>query len=172
MLGWLVWTVLLAGALLLLSSGADHVVHRRQLGETLLTHRLPDRLRRWISHGLGLAEIIVGAACVTGFLSGGATIPVGALVLFYSCFAVYLSRLIRVAPGVRCGCFGGDEAAGVSTVVRAVVFVVAGCVALAMADPGATLPQRAVVLAAAAVGALMSTGLTGVTSSRRRTSSL
>lgn len=168
MLGWLVWTVFLAGSLLLLSAGADHVVRRRQLEATLLTHRLPNRLRWVIVHGLGIAEIIVGVSCITGFLSGGAAVPAVILALFYSGFAIYLIRLIRVAPGVRCGCFDGDDAVGVSTVVRAAVFAVVACAALAVADPASTMPARAAVLAAGAVVAL--TLSAGVTSSAPRAS--
>lgn len=164
MLGWLIWTGVVAGALLLCSSGLGHVLRRRQLDAVLLTHRLRAVIRRLVVATLGPAEIVIGVGVLASLLSpGNPFLPVLLMAGLYSGFAVYLVLLVRVAPGVSCGCFGDDEPAGPATVVRAAVLATA-CWAAVLWQPAlpVSLQSKAALLGLGALVALMANILPSV----------
>lgn len=163
MFSWVVWTLFTAGGLLLLAAGVGHVVRRRHLAAVLTTHRVTGAPRRLIATTLGFAEIVVGAAVVSTAATGAVSAPAGVTAtVVYAAFVGYLARLLRVAPGADCGCFGSDEPVTGWTVARAVLLAATSLAAVFVPGPAASLGQGAVLLGAGVVAALILTVLTSL----------
>jgi putative oxidoreductase len=78
-------------------------------------------------------EIVVGLALITGFgTRAAALVAAGMLVVFVG----GLSQALLRGIDLRCGCFGGDEAATWGTVARDLAMLVPAAVVLWLAPDG------------------------------------
>ncbi|MDO5628431.1 MAG: hypothetical protein Q4G43_08935 [Mobilicoccus sp.] len=134
--------VLLAGALLLVVSGAGHLRHRAVFAATLRRHRiLSPALAAAVSAVAGPVQVVLGVAALVAWLAAGPTWLAGVpLVGLYAAFALYSARALRVAPGSPCGCFGAETLTP-AVPIRAGVLALGAVPALTVA-PGGTLATR------------------------------
>ena len=94
---------------------------------------LPAALVPWAAAAVVGIEIAVGFALVIGlFTRAAALVAGGMLVVFIAGLAQALLRGIDL----KCGCFGGDDAATWATVVRDVAMLTPAVVLLALPGPG------------------------------------
>jgi putative oxidoreductase len=95
---------------------------------------LPAALVPWAAAAVVGIEIAIGFALVIGvFTRAAALVAGGMLVVFIAGLAQALLRGIDL----KCGCFGGDDAATWATVVRDVAMLAPAVVLLALPGPGA-----------------------------------
>jgi uncharacterized membrane protein YphA (DoxX/SURF4 family) len=83
-------------------------------------------------------EILAGLALVTGVAARGAALVAGGLLL---AFIAALSQALVRGIDLRCGCFGGAEAASWATVARDVAMLVPAVAVVAL-GPGRLLRRR------------------------------
>ncbi len=146
--------VAVGGALLLLAGGVAHLRRPRHLAAVLAAQRLvPRGLHRPLSVIVAVIEAGVGAAAVTGWLTG-ARLPMAAVAVVYAAFGGYTAVLRVRRPGSPCGCLGGSTAVSWGVVARAWVFC-AGAAAAAVLDADAGAADRLVVGCAAVLVALI-----------------
>lgn len=83
---------------------------------------LPGVLVPWAATAVVGVELVAGLALVTGFGSRAGAVVVAGLLL---AFIVFLAQALLRGIDLRCGCFGGDEAASWWTVARDVAMLAA-----------------------------------------------
>lgn len=100
---------------------------------------LPAALVPWAAAALVGIEVVVGLALLAGvYLRAAAAVAAGLLVLF----VVGLAQALLRGIDLRCGCFGGEEAASWWTVLRDLAMLVPACAVLAL-EARAPRRQRA-----------------------------
>ncbi|MBX6356348.1 MAG: hypothetical protein IRZ05_10910 [Micromonosporaceae bacterium] len=149
------WMVCLAGQLLLLVSAVRRMVMREPLRATIATHALlPTRLHTALGIVVEAAQLTVGIAGPVVFLAGDRlrmlrpAVAAGTAAL-YVAFAVYLAVLLAKRGRISCGCVGGNERAGLPSIVRALGFAATGGWSAAATPPGLGPAGRLLVLGGA-----------------------
>ncbi|MDE0237086.1 MAG: hypothetical protein OXN95_07665 [bacterium] len=116
--------VYLMAAVLLGVAGAAKAVTPEPASAALARLHLPHSL--WVVRLLGIVELVVA---VSAFVVGGAG-PAIALAALYGGFAHAAWAMVRLGPGVSCGCFGRAEMpASLRHVVVNILALAAGVVA-------------------------------------------
>jgi hypothetical protein len=122
--------VLWAAAILLAAAGLGKLLRPAATARAMVAAELP--AASWLSalpvvRCLGVTELAVGA----WVLVGGGVLPAVLMSVSYLFLTVVAARMLQVAPGQDCGCFGSEsEPIGVThVVVNAAGLLVAGVAA-------------------------------------------
>ncbi len=97
--------VLAAAAVLLGAAGIGKIRRPGPTGLALRAVRLPGATvlgTRWLVQLFGATEVVIAF----GVMAFGGRLPALALALAYLVLALVARRMVRVAPGQDCGCFG------------------------------------------------------------------
>lgn len=163
--------VIVAGGVplvVLLVSGFAHLISLPRFVHILRRQRvMPSGAVNFIATVVTIVEIILPLAVVVLLLQDRPRTVAPALFVvaaLYMLFTIHLARLVRVRPGVPCGCGVGTEPADHVTVMRAVALGLAAVVAgaagdVAMISPPVGLGQWAVLAVATATLSILSLGL-------------
>ena len=149
----------LAGALMLVASGLQHIRNHRPLLASLLAHRmLTYRSARLVARTLPGAQLVLGALLL---LSLNVTLPswlsrpvVAATSLLYLTMAAYLAKLMFQGRRADCNCFGGREPVTWFSCSRAFVPGVAAAFLALTPAALAREPRVSVLLVGGSVAAL------------------
>jgi putative oxidoreductase len=94
---------------------------------------LPPSIVPWTATAVVGIEVVVGLALVTGVLTRAAALVAGGMLLV---FIAGLSQALLRGIDLKCGCFGGDDAATWWTVLRDLGMLAPAAVLLAWRGAG------------------------------------
>jgi hypothetical protein len=110
---------------ILLAAGLQHFAHLANLRRDLDAHDLfPASLILPVAVALGASEVAIGAGGLFAYASGSTTLAARLLLAaasLYGAFAIYASVVLRVRPGVSCGCTGAGSRMSALIAIRATV---------------------------------------------------